>query len=186
MKNKKIIVSLLIMLSLLVSGFTYAYWASGVTGNSDEALGSINIGEGDAVNTTVVVGDADNFGFDLVPVGFDSDPNDESSLTLSFSVNWSGTGATGANGTLAVNILEVRTVDAITAGTHVWAFSGGLYGNMFTVSVTSGDGAIVAGTPNTVIITVTFTNQPASQAIYNQVANGKLEIDIEFDVTAPN
>lgn len=185
MKKRGLVIGLLIMLAMLTSGFTYAFWASDISNADTTAVGSINIGQGDTVTTTVAVGDQDLTGGTalLVPVGYE-DGVEVSQLDLTFSVNWSGTGAEGAAGTLAVTVDSVKTVIASPASTNLWSAVGNLYGDMFTVTVQSGTGAIVAGTPQDVVVRVVFTNEPASQAIYDLVATGVLQVTLSFDVTA--
>ena len=170
MKNKrKLVIGLLITLAVLISGFTFAYWASGITGDNEVATGTITIGSGEAVTTTVVVtGEAVDT--DLTPGNYQA---------LVYSVNWSGenaAGAAGAAGTLAVgSVIYSGLGDLTSAGIDA----------MFDFVVTSGDGAIIAGTPQDVTMTITFTNEPANKIIYDKVANGTLTVQFTFTVT-PN
>ena len=52
--GKKLIAALL-MLSLVVTSGTFAYWASYVEGTSTEATGTLEVGSGDIVQTTFVL-----------------------------------------------------------------------------------------------------------------------------------
>ncbi len=54
---------------------------------------------------------------------------------------------------------------------------------MFTFTVVSGAGSITEGAAQNVVITITFANEPASQAIYNKVANGTLVVAFTFTVS---
>lgn len=167
MKQRKLVIGLLVMLAVAVSGFTFAYWSSGVsvTGPAIES-GTITIGEGDAVTTTVVVtGEAEDV--DLEPT---------QSQELVYLVNWSGSGADGAIGTLAVSDLAYSVAPGTLTHAQLDA--------MFDFVVTSGDGAITAGTPQNVTITITFTNEPATKAIYDEIAAGTLSVQFTFTVTA--
>ncbi|MDR4968060.1 MAG: hypothetical protein RG740_00430 [Acholeplasmataceae bacterium] len=187
MRQKNLVIGLLVMLALVVSGFTYAFWASGVTGNSDTAVGSIQIGEGEAVTTTVTVGN-ETFGGDLVPVGFedeDSDPIKVSSVVLTFNVVWTqdSTGAEGTTGTLSVSVDSYDIVEYdedleedVTTGLTTAQIDA-----MFDIDITSGDGAsMTLGGNQNVVITVTFENEPATQAIYEMVAAGRLILNLTF------
>jgi hypothetical protein len=182
MRQKNLVIGLLVMLALVVSGFTYAYWSAGVTGNSDTAVGSIQIGEGEAVTTTVAVGNQ-TFGGDLVPVGFEdagSTPAKVSSVALTFNVVWTqdDTGAEGTTGTLNVSIDSYDVVDELDATTGL---STAQIDAMFTIAITSGNGAsMTLGDNQNVVITVTFTNEPATQAIYDMVAAGTLKLNLTF------
>ncbi|MFP4078750.1 MAG: hypothetical protein ACLFUQ_06380 [Candidatus Izemoplasmataceae bacterium] len=167
MKSRRLIIGVLLFVAVAVSSATFAYWASGITGNDDSATGTVTIGEGDEVTTTVAVGDESNGG-PLVPVGFEGG-GDVSDVDLTFEVDWDGTGASGATGTLSVitDSIEVNGTD---------------YSDLFTVSVTSGDGAITAGSPQNVVVNVEFTNEPADEAEYDDVTTEDLIVTLTFDV----
>jgi len=176
MNKRGLVIGLLVMLAVITSGFTYAFWADSIDGNNKTSVGTISIGEGGAVTTTVSV---DDFGFedlDLVPTAYATTPGGaegEDYVTLTFSVLWDGDGAEGATGTLAV--------------THVFSGLGSLDNTaievMFSVVPVSGQGAIVAGTAQDVVLKVIFDTEPANQSIYNDVANGTLAITFTFTVT---
>ena len=169
MKSRRIIIAALLFVAVAVSSATFAFWASGVTGNEDTATGTVTIGEGEAVTTEVNVNNETDGGT-LVPVGFE-DGSDVNNVDLTFDVDWTGDGATGATGVLAVTIdsIEVNGVDK---------------SNLFNVTVTSGTGAITAGTTQEVEVNVEFTNEPADQSEYDEVATEDVIVSITFDVTA--
>jgi hypothetical protein len=177
MKKRSLIIGLLVMLAVITSGFTYAYWATAGSPTNDTAVGTINIGEGGEVTTTLSVADqAATAGILLVPLEQSvetptDDPLTVSAYQFSFTVNWTGAGVTGAEGTLTVTpgTALINEVD---------------YSHLFTVSVISGDGDIVVGTSNTVVIEVEFTNEPANYAEYLLVANGALTVNLTFGVVA--
>lgn len=166
MKSRRMIIAVLLFVAVAVSSATFAFWASGVTGNDDTATGTVTIGEGDAVTTTVNVNDESDSG-PLVPDGYSGTSN----VDLTFEVDWQGSGAEGATGTLGVTVdsIEVDGVDK---------------SNLFTVTVSSGTGAITAGTPQNVVINVDFENEPADQSEYNEVATNDVIVSLTFDVTA--
>ncbi len=173
MRQKKLVIGLLVMLALVVSSFTYAYWNNITAPADDTAAGTVTIGEGDTITTTVVVGNVSDTSA-LVPTTYVATPGVEDTAALSFSVNWSGgSGSAGTPGTLTA------TIDSYTLGTLTET----QIDDMFTITVTSGTGAIVAGTLQNVIITVVFTTEPGSETIYNQVALGTLTFNLTFSVT---
>lgn len=174
MKSRKLIIGLLITLALVVSSATFAYWASAVNGNSDTATATVTIGQGGTVETTVTVADLSDTSA-LVPTAYVEVGVTTDTATLTLPVLWADTGdaATGATGTLAV------TIDSKTLGTLTAA----QIDAMFTITVTSGTGAITLDNSQDVVITVEFTNEPATQAIYDQVANGTLSLGLTFTVT---
>jgi hypothetical protein len=168
MKSKKLAIGLLVMLALVVTTGTFAFWASGVTGSNDSATGTVTIGTGDAVTTTVTVGNETSTG-PLVPVGFEGG-SDVNNVDLIFEIDWDGTGAEGATGTLVV------TVDSIEVG-------GTDYSGLFTVDVSS-QPSITAGTLFDYTVNVEFTNEPADQAEYDAVAGNDVVVTLTFTVNA--
>jgi len=171
MKNKGLIVGLLLMLAVVVSGATYAYWAGTVTGNNDTAAGSITIGAGGTVATTVSVADLGLNEAGLVPVGHAG----TNSVDLTFSVIWTGdTGSAGATGTLSVTSVTFSGLGDLT-DTEIKT--------MFTPATVSGTGTVTVRSTTPVVISITFANEPANQGMYNKVASGTLVATIVFTVT---
>ena len=188
MKQRNLIIGLLVMLAVAVSGFTFAFWSAGVTGDSDVAVGTIEIGQGDAVTTTVTVADVADAGL-LVHTGYQDDTTTFDDLTLTFSVAWDedDTGAAGTTGTLNVTVDSYDIVDDLGTTTGLTTAQ---IDAMFTIVVTSGDQETMTlnGTQN-VVVTVTFTDEPATKAIYDKVANGTLKINLTFlldDIVTPS
>ena len=171
MKSRRMIIAVLLFVAVAVSSATFAFWASGVNGNNDSATGTVTIGEGETVETTVSVADVGADGT-LVPVGFE-DGTTVNNEDKEFTVEWEGTGATGATGTLDVS------VTALSLGTLTQSE----IESMFTIDVSAAP-SITAGTPLTYTVNVQFTNEPADQAMYDEVANGSLVITFDFAVTA--
>lgn len=175
MKSKKLGIALLALLALVTTSGTFAYWASSVAGDADVANASVTIGQGNAVTTTVTLGGPTAGGSAaLIPTAY-ATPGTEDTATLTYTVDWDAdaAGAAGIPGTLAV------TFSNKSLGT----LSEAQIDAMFSFTVTSGAGAITEGGQNTVVITVVFGTEPATAAIYDQVANGSLTFDITFTVT---
>ncbi|QWB95841.1 hypothetical protein KHQ89_07995 [Mycoplasmatota bacterium] len=173
MKSKKLVVSLLVMLAVVMSTLTFAYWQNSVaTGNADTASGTITIGAGDDVSvaTEVTVNDESSAG-KLVPVGNDAAAGDVDDVDLTFSILWEGTveDVDGDIGTLAVTLGTVMIGSTDVSG-------------LMTVTIPA-DQTITAGTSLDVVINVEFTNEPANQAAYDAIANGTLTIGLTFTVT---
>lgn len=185
MKKRSLLIVMLVMLAVVTSGFTYAYWASSVTGNNDTAVGTVNIGSGNAVTTTVTVADANGGSALLVPVGHDVDANEVDYVMLQFTVAWDSTGqdASGATGTLAFgssNILinGVSTYSSLVNITY--QIGGTVTGSTFngggSTSITSdGDDVIV-------YVKVTLT-EPANQTEYAAIAGQAITFTGTFTVT---
>lgn len=171
MKSRKLGIGLL-LLALVVTTGSFAYWASGVTGNSDTTAASVTIGSGNAVTTTVAVADLADLSA-LIPTAYGT-PGTDDTAALTLPVLWTATaGGAGATGTLSV------TLDSYTLGT----LTEGEIDAMFTITVTSGTGAITEGVSQDVVITILFGTEPATQAIYDEVAAGNLVLNYTFTVT---
>lgn len=171
MKNRKLVVGLLVMLAVVMSTLTFAYWATGISGNNDVASNTIQIGEGDAVTTTVAVSGSASSALDLVPVGREEAGVSVSSITYTFDVEWAGTSSAldtaGATGDLSAAIV-LSGADASELA-------------LFTVSTYAGE-SVVYGSTTQVTVTVTFTNEPADQAQYDLIANASLNLSVTFTI----
>lgn len=196
MKSRKLGIALLLMLALVVTSGTFAYWASSVTGNNTTASGTVTIGEGGTATTAVTVSDQTDAGT-LVPYGRDADADplvgDTEYVLLTFPVTWSETtdlldGATptstlaavvsaeqiNGNGTLGASyvITDVRiggTTPSITDGGTVWTLGG-------TDSTT-----ITLDTVINVYVLVQL-GEP-TQADYSSVANQNITFTVTFTVS---
>lgn len=185
LRKKNLVLVLLVLFALAVSGTTYAYWASSVTGSNDTAVGTINIGSGNIVSTTVTVGDA-NGGTDLlVPEGHDVDTNEVDYVMLQFTVAWDSTGldASGYASTLSFGSSNIQ-IGGTTTGYEDLVNISYQIGGTVTGSTLNGDGstAIIAdGADVTVFVLVTLT-EPADQTAYNAVAGQVITFTGTFTV----
>ncbi len=175
MKKRNLVIGLLVTLMVALSGATFAYWASSIAGSDTTVSGnSITIGEGQAVTTSVSF-DEQTAADALVPTKYIVNPGDDTS-TLTYSVAWTETTDLDADG---------------TAGTVVATFSNYSLGSlteteilaMFTFTADPATAIALDGAAVNYNITVVFANEPATQAIYAQVANGTLSFDVTFTVT---
>lgn len=174
MRQKKLVIGLLVMLAVLVSGFTYAYWAAGIAADSDTGVETITIGTGETVSSTVGIGSAVIGSGTLVPTGF-AVGGDVTSVTLTWTVAWASTGldASGLSSTLSVVLDSVEN----PSSADVSALFNVSLNNAGSYTIIS-DGATV-----TVIATITM-NEPASQAVYNTVAGLAIDFTFTFTVAA--
>lgn len=168
MKQRKLVIGLLVMLAVAVSGFTFAFWASGVTGSQDVESNTIQIGTGEEVTTTVVVSGTASSSLDLVPAGRE-DAGSVSSIDFTFDVEWAGasSAADAANATGTLNITPVLS----GAGASELA--------LFTVTAASTQTITYGDTPQ-IVITVTFTTEPTNAAQYALIANAVLSLQVTF------
>lgn len=187
MKQRKLVIGLLITLVVLVSGFTYAFWA-GTVGEplqGDDSV-TINIGEGNSVSTQFNLSAASvSTGTTLVPSGMANDAGEVTSFTISFDVAWvnqtlSGSSLTGSTTTgdldfdFTVTVLDSLGDPVTVSGAAALVVVTPAGGN--ATSITLNASAI------TLSVTVTLT-EPANVAQYNDIVNGEIVIDFTFDVT---
>lgn len=175
---KMVLGSLMLVLALMVGGVTLSYWASGVTGNNDDATGTINIGTAKTATTVVSVADYLAENQYLVPVDRADDSNEAEaveSVTLTFNVAWTSelsNTATGTNGTLTVTLGDVLIDGSAT------------YKDLVVIAGVAGyqDAAIVVdGDEVVVTLTVTLT-EPETKTVYDAVAGKDITIALNFAV----
>lgn len=186
MKQRKLVIGLLITLVVLVSGFTYAFWA-GTVGVPVEGTDSVtvNIGEGNNVSTIFNLGAAQvSAGTELVPAGMANDAGEVVEFTVSFLVAWnnqalSGSSLTGSTTTgdldfdFDVTIYDENDDEIVDAG--VIALVNVIANPLNATSITLNAAGI------TLSVTITLT-EPASVAQYNAIKNGSIEIVFTFNV----
>lgn len=185
-KQRKLVVGFLLLLALVVSGFTYAYWASGVAGaNADTDGIDITIGTGDTVTTEVSFGTttSDLVGKNFVPtahVGGDEDKTD--TVILTFNVNWDGTG-TNAGDAATVTRALTAVVNSISIGDDETLNATGGLGDVPMFTAVTQTGVTITGNGTaTITVTVTFAVEPKNVDIYNLVAGQILTLNVTFTV----
>lgn len=113
-KRKNLVVGLLIMLSLLVTGFTFAYWASSINADSESVVGTVEIGTGEAITVEVVLGGQGGDTLDLVPTTVTPLAGQSNSIEISFTVKWSNNdlldGIADAGVSVLIENIEVNDV----------------------------------------------------------------------------
>lgn len=171
MKQRKLVVGLLVMLAVAVSTFTFAFWAASITGNNNVASQTVVIGAGEAVTTTVSLNADSQTAGQLVPSGRADNSSSATPVesvvivyTVSLIEDQDNNSYDGQNAVLAVSYSNVLI--------------GGVSDNAALVQIALSYTATVAvdGT-QTVSITVTLLEPTQAQyaAIYGQ--------DITFDLT---
>jgi len=113
--RKIIIIGIICLVMSFAVGGAYAYWAGVVnapTPVTDDI--SIQIGEGASVNTELVINQGFTIGGRvLVPIGQVDNSNagpgliPVDSMTFPYHANWTGSGATGATGSLTITLGQI-------------------------------------------------------------------------------
>jgi hypothetical protein len=176
MKQRKLVIGLLVILAVAVSGFTFAFWAGSLSGDDAVESNTVTIGTGEAVTTQVTLGASQDTGV-LVPAGRADDSvegNAVEVVVFSFVVDWNDTvsndsfdGDLGSIGVVVDNIeINGSTTNAGLVNT--------LVGGATEVELN--------GATATVTVTVTLT-EPADQATYNAVAGQPITFDVTITVT---
>lgn len=179
--KRNLVIGLLITLALVVSGFTYAFWAAGISNptavNDDE---TITVGTGETVSSTINLDSVtNNQGGALVPAGF-ADGTEIESATITYVIAWNSNDedgdlegdASGFNGTLTPAYVSAYNDDLTPV--DVTSF--------FNVSFDQATYAVTSDTTTaTVVITITM-NEPANQAEYNLLAGNDISLTFSFTV----
>ena len=116
MKSRKLGIGLLLMLAVVVTTGTFAYWSSSVASDDDVKTATVTIGEGGAVTTTVTLGALSGSNSGLVPTGQGVNGTDDT-VNWTIPVEWdaAGTDAAGHIGTLAVTATYAMSNSTLTS-----------------------------------------------------------------------
>ncbi len=171
MMSKKLGIVLLVMLALVVTTGTFAYWASGVSGNNTSGEGTITVGSGETVTTTVNLSAATIGTGNLVPAG-KAGTGEVETIDIQFDVDWDSTGqdASGLTGDLAVSVDSVLNTSSADVS------------SLFNVAGLTGYTLTTDGAAQTVTLTITM-NEPANQTEYDSVATEDVTFTFTFTVT---
>lgn len=185
MRQKKLVITLLVLLAFVVSGFTYAYWASSIVGDSESDAVSINIGTGSTVNTTVSFGGGTHTGTDaLVPVGYE-DTNKVSYKLLTYTVTWNAEdGAAGALSTLAVGIseLEVNELEDTYGKVQVSWQIGGFAPVVFTSNLANTGATSIANGASLTVYVLVRLQEPENVTQYDFYASQEITFSVDFTI----
>ena len=190
MKRTKLGIGLLLMLALVVTSGTFAYWASGVTGPANQdTVGTVTIGTGEAVTTKyVVTGDPQAVGL-LVPAAYANNTTTFGSRTVTWGIQWADDGLSNAsvNGATA-DIAATVTWEAKDSSGTVIANSAGTVTN-YTGTITVTPGA----NPTTMTLDAAASNfsfsitmgEPSGPAQYALIAGGSIVVTVTYAITNP-
>lgn len=185
--NKKKVIALLIMLSLVLSSGTFAYWASYVEGTSTEATGTLEVGSGDKTETKFDLSNELNSGGLLVPVGqaVNSNKGAVEAIDLSFDVEWVEDEATSQlAGTDSVGEIEVSHEVVIKLDGEVLPKGQNkeIY-ELINVAYNEANASELTldAAAETFAFQITM-DEPADQAEYNLIANAEISITFSYEI----
>lgn len=165
MKQKKVkkLTMLSFLVTFLLTGGIFAYWASGVLGSQNSAASQVTIGVGQVATTTVSLQEISKTQGKLVPVGFAVEEDETEKIIIVFDcVLEAGTGAEGAVATLVVSAIDVP---------HA----------LLNINILPHTESIIAGGSSvTITVEVTLT-EPSSVEEYNQVAGRDFTLTFKFE-----
>jgi hypothetical protein len=163
-KSIKLLTALLLLMSFMLTGGIFAYWAVSVQGDELDSTTEITIGSGCEATTTLDLVEEEKTQGNLVPAGYE-EVGSVSEIVVTYSVTLlADEGAEGAEATLTV-----------TYGT--------LPSDLINVEIELSSTTIIAG-GSTVTVTVTITlTEPADEEEYNEVADLEFDLDLTFTAT---
>lgn len=167
----------LLTFSLLGLG---AYWASTINKPEDlNQTGTVDISEGNEVETIIGVAPVKLTGEKLVPTSCVVEGTTTDRVVFTFNVNWSGKGAAGAKGELTVEQVSIKIEGEDDE-------DGEDVKDLFTIEGLDGNKEIIAGTSLKSAFTLIFETEPENLERYNKVANQKVIVTLKFTVNPKN
>jgi hypothetical protein len=184
--SRKRIIAFLLMLSLVLTSGTFAYWASEVEGTKAEAEGTLAVGSGDNVETTFNLTNELNSGGYLVPAEQVENSGEEAvgSIDLSFDVQWLEDEETSQlAGTNSVGEINVDHEVKIYLGDRVLdADEFAVIYNLISVDYIRHAETIVLDAEATTFSFQVTMDEPANQEQYNLIADAKIVIDFSYSI----
>ena len=187
--RKIIIIGIICLVMSFAVGGAYAYWAGVVnapTPVTDDI--SIQIGEGASVNTELVINQGFTIGGRvLVPIGQVDNSNagpgliPVDSMTFPYHANWTGSGATGATGSLTITLGQITIGGTTTHAGLLKVYVGDTPGvNPLTTTYTFPN-SIVVGTQFNFTLCVTL-DCPSTTTVYDEIFSQPIVIPLTFSV----
>lgn len=178
MKQRKLVIGLLVMLAVAVSGFTFAFWGGSLSGDDLVESNTVTIGTGESVTTEVTLsGAASQTAGTLVPSGRadDSIGTPVESVVFTFNILWADT--------VGNDSFDGAVADLATVASNVVISGSGAGNEGLIVLVESADTTVTLnGASVQVTVTATLT-EPATEAIYNDIIGQDITFDVTFTVT---
>lgn len=177
MKQRKLVIGLLVILAVAVSGFTFAFWGS--QDLTEVESSTIEIGSARTVTTTASLSSS---GGSLVPSGRinDSVENDATeSITLTYTLTLTDDAeyAGEASYTISLSNFSNAALDPN------YESSVGLGNPLFNFAYTA-NGTITPDEDETITIVITFAREPLDATEYDLINGETLTFNVTF-TTAP-
>lgn len=183
--SRKKVIAFLLMLSLVLTSGTFAYWSNNVEGTSQDARGTLTVGSADAVETRFDLTDDFNSGGLLVPFGQAVNSNEGAveAIDLAFDIQWmedeetSQLVGTSSEGRIDFSHEVVIVVDGkeLDAEEH---------SNIYELlnveySTQNAETLVLDAEAQTFAFQITL-DEPADQAEYDLIANAEIAITFSY------
>ncbi len=190
-KNKKRIIAFLVMLSLVLSTGTFAYWASFVEGTSTEAVGTLTVGSGNTVETIFSLTNEINSGGLLVPVGqaVNSKGDTVEYINLTFDIQWlEDEDTTQLNGTVSSAPINVEYRVVITQNGEILDQDeyGVIYELINVYSSEYNPAELILDEKSKTFTYQVTLNEPSNKEEYNLISNADIEITFSYSIDTSN
>lgn len=187
MKMRKKVIALLIMLSVVLTSGTFAYWANYVEGTESQATGTLEIGTGDIVQSRFDITNELNSGGLLVPVGqaVNSNAGAVEAIDLSFDLEWKEDEAVsqmlGVDAVGQVNIVD-EVVITLDGNVLDPATNANIY-SLINVNYNAANATELTldAAASTFAFQITM-DEPANQAEYNLIANANVSVTFTYSI----
>lgn len=166
-KSSKRLAVLSLMLTFMLTGGIFAYWASGVAAAEKTDAISISIGTGQEVTVTINSEDVAKRQGVLVPVGYE-ETGKVSEITVVYNVALED---------------KTNTADGDSVAFTAVLDTTGLHALINTNIAQDADEIVVNGNAVTVTVTITLT-EPANRAEYLEVAGQDFGFSVTFTTAA--
>lgn len=184
----KKVIAFLVMLSLIMSSGTFAYWANYVEGTETEVTSTLEVGRGNRVETVFELSNEINTGGYLVPVGQvnNSDEGAVEAINVSFDVEWvEDEETTQMLGVEAVGQIEVKHRVNIYVDGKLLQFEGNenIYDLVNVLYNESNKTELqLDAAAETFSFTITL-DEPANQEEYSIISEASISVTFSYEIS---
>jgi len=186
-KSRKKVIAFLIMVSLVLTSGTFAYWASSVEGTSEEATGTLTVGSGNKVETMFDLTNSLNSGGLLVPAVQVDNSNGSAvgAIDLAFDVQWLENETVtqmlgvGSVGQISIEDQVVITLDGTVLDATTYASIYALVNVDYNAN--NATALTLDAAASTFAFQITL-DEPADQDEYNLISNANISVTFSYDI----